>query len=114
MSAINQVMPTQTNPVEDEEDEKQQQKKWSVSVMGRDIPYWLIVVVVVLVVAGVWWYMKNRKGKTDQYGLPTETRRSLDMASRTPAPSMGATDSSATSPSSAAVRQELRNLFEQF
>ena len=113
MSAINQVMPTQTNPEEDEK-QQQQQKKWSVSVMGYDIPYWLIVVVVVVVVAVVWWYMKNRKGKTDEVGFTTDTRRSLDIASRTPALSMGATDTSATSPSSDAVRRELRNLFEQF
>ena len=92
-------------------------RKWSVSVMGYNVPYWLILVVVIVVV--VLLFKMNVGGVCDKVRLCSETRAKMSAASRLPvAAATGASvmsnSSSNSSDRSAAVRSELRRLFEQF
>ena len=87
--------------------------KWSVRLMGRNIPYWLILVVVVVVVALL--FKMNVGGLCDKVRLCSETRAKMSAASRLPVAATGASVmSNSSSDRSAAVRSELRRLFEQF
>ena len=74
---------------------------WSVRIMGRNIPYWVIVLVIVVIVVVVGFIIKNRR-KLIKVKL-----------SGTGISSVGGSTTSA-SINSEQVRQELRQLFEQF
>ena len=88
--------------------------KWSVRLMGRNVPYWLILVVVVVVVALL--FKMNVGGLCDKVRLCSETRARMSAAAKVPvAAATGASVlSTSSSARSAEVRDELRRLFEQF
>ena len=113
MSAINQAVTTVPVHSEEEQHKREQKHKWSVTLAGRNVPYWLILLVVILfVVVGCWYTGKCRKEKVTFAGPTGLTGDTPFMMSSTPL--MSATSTTVGSVGSQQVREQLRALFEQF
>lgn len=102
--------------------------KWSVEILGYNVPYWFILIVVVIVIYGIYKYLKNRKSTQPVQLVPgvletpvaTPRPSALSMLgttssiARTDLGLPGATSASVSSADSAQVRATLRDLFNSF
>jgi hypothetical protein len=102
----------------------QQEKKWSVEVLGYDIPIWIIVVVVVIIVFVLHkqGYLSGVEQKAVEFS--EGTRRLLDKVTKRKTTSTTSPLMSVTSPTGAAaavtgaaqeqVKAQLRQLFNSY
>jgi hypothetical protein len=103
--------------------ENKQHKKWSVKMLGVDVPIWIILVVIVVVV-----YVLHKTGHLNTIEkkaveFSEGTRRMLDKVTKrkttsTTSPLMSATPTGAvskvTGPATESVKAQLRHLFNTF
>jgi hypothetical protein len=103
----------------------QQEKKWSVEILGYDIPIWIIVVVIVIIVFVLHkqGYLSSVEQKAVEFS--EGTRRMLDKVTKRKTTSTTSPFMSATSPAGAAaaavtgaaseqVKAQLRQLFNSY
>lgn len=104
---------SQSQPVPQDDENKNVQPKYTVKLCGRFVPYW-VVVLVVAVLAWVAWHMWTEHQKT-VHRLTSSTRADLDKANVSPRSAATASAGILLStPSTDETRKQLNKLFNSF